>query len=207
MVEESHYYSFVNIMFANPIRFPEVKKLWKTNEFTISVTKLIRQAKSSCAPADKLKAKNNCAHSHSRSGSYFFYFFVQCKRMMLLLMLPNWIIHKWRRINMKTCANIQSSYLQPPIAFYHFTNSSAKILVILIVDAVVLFMAKRNIHIAFGECAECTAHTDRFRWTVIRICRRTTKTVNFDAIFECKNFANANRVAETKLRENFTWNI
>lgn len=126
-------------------------------------------------------------------------FHVQCKRTMLLLMLPNWIIYEWRRINTKTCANIQSLCLPPPIAFCHFTNSSAKILVILIFDAVVLFMA---LHFENVQ-----THTDRFWWTVIRICRRTSETVNFDAIFECENSANANRVAVAKLRENFTLNI
>lgn len=46
-------------------------------------------------------------------------------------------------------------------------------------------------------------HPDQFRWTVIRIRRRTSETVNFDAIFECKNFANANRSCRSQTKREF----
>lgn len=93
---------------------------------------------------------------------------------------------------METCANIQLMFLllpSPSVAFCHFTNSSAKILVILILDVVVLFMVNRNMHIAFlereRESARCT------HW--FRVCCRRSKTVNFDSIFECENLAEASK--------------
>lgn len=125
-------------------------------------------------------------------------------------MLPNWIIHEWRQINMKTCANILSLCLPPPptIAFSHSTNASAKILVILIFYAVVLFMAKRNMHkhIAYRECADKRTRTNFGElWFVFAVAQ--VKQLISMPFLNARILQTPTEVAGAKLRENFTLNI
>lgn len=118
---------------------------------------------------------------------------------MLLLILPNSIIHEWSRINMKTCANIQTLCSQPPVAFCECENPPAKILVILILDALCGFVYGEKKHRAFGfACRECRRRSHKLisEFCDSYISCRTSKTVDFTSILqECQSRAGTARIA------------